>query len=294
MNYIVFDLEFNQLYSKKKIENPNVVPHEDTDVSKNICSKNFDTAKIRNINKTTEKINSPNCEIPDCQINGRTSEMPFEIIQIGAVKLNQDFELISTFNSLVKPSLYKEIHPFIEELTSITTEMVDDKCLFPEVYSDFMNFIGNENFIMCVWGLDDIKQLIRNIHFHDLNIHNNIKKYIDIQSLASRKFNTPKGNRLGLKTAVEFWNIPTENNFHNALNDAVYTAQVFRKVYTKDVKPSIYSNPNFNRTSKQSLKVDTERLIAQFEKMFNRKMTKEEKSIIRIAYNMGKTHQFLK
>ena len=104
----------------------------------------------------------------------------------------------------------------------------------------------------------------------------------------------PKGNRLGLKTAVEFWNIPTETKFHNALNDAVYTAQVFRKVYNKNIKPSIYSNSNFNRVSKTSLKVDTEKLIAQFEKMFNRKMTKEEKCIIRIAYNMGKTHQFLK
>ena len=220
--------------------------------------------------------------------------MPFEIIQIGAVKMNEDLEVISTFNNFVKPSLYKEIHPFIEELTSITTEIVDDKSLFPKVYNDFINFIGNEDFIMCVWGLDDIKQLMRNITFHNLNIHKNIRKYIDIQNLASKEFKMPKGNRLGLKTAVEFWNIPTETNFHNALNDAVYTAQVFRKVYSKNIKPSIYSNSNFNRVSKPSLKVDTEKLIAQFEKMFNRKMTKEEKCIIRIAYNMGKTHQFLK
>ena len=277
MNYIVFDLEFNQLYSKKKIENPNLESH----ISNDKLLKKVNAAEVENINKNTHK-------------KEKSLEMPFEIIQIGAVKMNEDLEVISTFNNFVKPSLYKEIHPFIEELTSITTEIVDDKSLFPKVYNDFINFIGNEDFIMCVWGLDDIKQLMRNITFHNLNIHKNIRKYIDIQNLASKEFKMPKGNRLGLKTAVEFWNIPTETNFHNALNDAVYTAQVFRKVYSKNIKPSIYSNSNFNRVSKPSLKVDTEKLIAQFEKMFNRKMTKEEKCIIRIAYNMGKTHQFLK
>ena len=74
----------------------------------------------------------------------------------------------------------------------------------------------------------------------------------------------------------------------------MYTSHVFKKVFNKNLKPSIYYNPNYNRIPTNSLKVDTEKLLSQFEKMFGRKMTKEEKSMIRIAYNMGKTHQFLK
>lgn len=290
MNYIVFDLEFNQLYAKKNVETKDTAANASEDSSSNISNMKINMAE----NEIIEKISVSYSEQSILSNNSRSLEMPFEIIQIGAVKLDDNFEVISTFNSLVKPSLYKEIHPFIEELTAITTQMVNDKDLFPKVFSDFMNFIGHDDFVLCVWGLDDIKQLLRNIHFHNLNIHNNLKRYIDIQSLASKKFNTPKGNRLGLKTAVEFWNIPVESDFHNALNDAVYTAQVFRKVFNKDVKPSIYANPNYTRLSKHSPKVNTEKLISQFEKMFNRKMTKEEKCIIRIAYNMGKTHQFLK
>ncbi|WP_294403536.1 3'-5' exonuclease [uncultured Clostridium sp.] len=286
MNYIVFDLEFNQLYTKKKSQN--AILSADSEENKS------DIAENKSIEKTTEKNNISVSLNDGVHYKNPSLEMPFEIIQIGAVKLDDNFEIIDTFSKLVKPSLYKEIHPFICELTSITTDMVEDEELFPKVYGDFMKFIGNDDFIMCVWGIDDIKQLLRNIKFHGLNVHNNFKKYIDIQVLASKKFNTPKGNRLGLKTAVEFWNIPIENDFHDALNDAVYTAQVFRKVYTKDVKVCTYSPPNYPRESRPSLKVDTEKLIAQFEKMFARKMTKEEKSIIRIAYNMGKTHQFLK
>lgn len=286
MNYIVFDLEFNQLYTKKKSQNTTFCTDSTEDKS--------NMAENKSIEKTTEKNNISASFNDGADYKNPSLEMPFEIIQIGAVKLDDNFEVIDTFSRLVKPFLYKEIHPFISELTSITTDMVADKESFPKVYSDFMKFIGNDDFVMGVWGIDDIKQLLRNINFHGLNVHNNLKKYIDIQVLASKKFNTPKGNRLGLKTAVEFWNIPIENDFHDALNDAVYTAQVFRKVYTEGVKPSTYSNPNYPRECKPSLKVDTEKLIAQFEKMFARKMTKEEKSIIRIAYNMGKTHQFLK
>jgi len=40
--------------------------------------------------------------------------------------------------------------------------------------------------------------------------------------------------------------------------------------------------------------IDVDALIYQFEKMYSREMTEEEKSIIILAYKMGKTNQFLK
>ena len=170
MNYIVFDLEFNQLYTKKKSQN--AILSADSEENKS------DIAENKSIEKTTEKNNISVSLNDGVHYKNPSLEMPFEIIQIGAVKLDDNFEIIDTFSKLVKPSLYKEIHPFICELTSITTDMVEDEELFPKVYGDFMKFIGNDDFIMCVWGIDDIKQLLRNIKFHGLNVHNNFKKYI--------------------------------------------------------------------------------------------------------------------
>lgn len=43
----------------------------------------------------------------------------FEIIQIGAVKVDKDFNIISKFNALIKPTLYTELHPYVENLTNI-------------------------------------------------------------------------------------------------------------------------------------------------------------------------------
>ncbi|WP_312043549.1 hypothetical protein [Anaerotignum sp.] len=42
-------------------------------------------------------------------------ECPFEIIQIGAVKLNDSFQQIDTFNALIQPKIYPRLHPFVEK-----------------------------------------------------------------------------------------------------------------------------------------------------------------------------------
>ena len=104
MNYIIYDLEFNQKYPKEM----------------DVVRDNFNT-------------------------------YPFEIIQIGAIKLNKNLEIIDTFNSLIKPTIYPIIHPFIEELTNITNEKVSSCKLFKEVFQDFLKFIGNKNtvFLCC-------------------------------------------------------------------------------------------------------------------------------------------------
>lgn len=247
MNYIIYDLEFNQRPS----------------VLKNIDSDNI-------------------------------SKLPFEIIQIGALKLNNNLDTISTFNALIKPTLYKTIHPFVEDLTKITTEQVNLCDTFPEVHKNFLNFIGSEEITFCIWGSADIKELIKNIKFHNLSTSSISKKYIDVQNYVSKHFNTPNGTKIGLRNAVELFNISTKTEFHDAFNDAFYTAEVFKKIYNHNIVPKTYESFPSRRLHQPKEKIDTNSLIFQFEKMYNRKMTKDEISIIKTAYMMGKTKQFIK
>ena len=68
-----------------------------------------------------------------------------------------------------------------------------------------------------------------------------------------------------------------------------------RKFITKKLKLRyiiLINTQELNRSDTQKYKIDTYNLIKQFEKMFNREMTEEEKSIIKLAYIMGKTNQF--
>jgi hypothetical protein len=112
---------------------------------------------------------------------------------------------------------------------------------------------------------------------------------------ASKYLLCPKGTNVGLRNAVELLNIPVGSKFHDAFSDACYTTEVFKHIYNKNIKPALYQ-PNIDRESKgpdRKASVDTFKLIKQFEKMYSREMTVEEQSIIKLAYIMGRTGQFL-
>lgn len=40
----------------------------------------------------------------------------------------------------------------------------------------------------------------------------------------------PKGRQIGLKNAVELFNIDMEHKFHQALSDAIYTAKILKEL----------------------------------------------------------------
>lgn len=217
----------------------------------------------------------------------------FEIIQIGAIKLTKDLKLISVFNSLVKPNIHLKLHPYVENLTKINMDDLNKSPNFKSVYTDFINFIGQEENILVVWGSSDIKELIKNIEFYNLDSSKISNKYIDIQSYVSKLFKLPKGQKISLKNAVEALNITVEGEFHDAFFDAHYTSEVFKSIYTKNLSPSTFIKSTENRSKVKKEKLDSNALINEFEKIYNRKMSKEEVKIIRLAYFMGKTKQFI-
>lgn len=245
MNYIVFDLEFNQ----------------------NISSLIDPLMKM--------------------------SPYPFEIIQIGAVKLDENLDCIGTFDRLVKPSIYDEVLPFIEKLTGINSRMLSKQEKFPEAYRDFVDFTGTDA-VFCVWGMSDMRELYRNASFHNLDMGLLTRKFINLQPYATRC--AGMGSQPAkLQAVVEKLNIEISGDFHNALSDARYTSEIFRKIQSQDIEPAEY-DPLYRKISvrRPARVIDTKSLIEQFEKMYQRNMTEEEKGIIILSYKMGKTGQFLK
>lgn len=113
-----------------------------------------------------------------------------------------------------------------------------------------------------------------------------------MQSHASKYFNSKKGIKIGLKNTIELLGIPLHGDFHDASNDAYYTAEVLKMIFNKNIKPLLYTNPS-RSTSSVKEKVDMNGVFNQFKKMYKRSLTKEEKSMISLAYNMGRTKQFV-
>lgn len=288
MNYIFLDLEFNQ--------NTIVANKNHLTIDKNTIS-NYDNSLDKH-NKENQNNKNNNCNIDSNYNKDNKSITPtnltFEIIQIGALKVNEKFEIIQEFNELIKPTVYKKVNPYVEKLTKITNELLDECDEFLEIYNKFIDFIGNEDSILCVWGKSDIKEFIRNIKFFNLPISLFPLKYIDVQKHASKVFKLPKGVNIGLKVAIEQLNINFEENFHNAFYDAFYTCEVFKKIYNNSIKPELYKVNNNKKLNKPQGKVNVDALLNQFSKMYSRELSEDEKSMIQQAYNMGRTRQFIK
>jgi len=225
----------------------------------------------------------------------KKSRFPFEIIQIGALKLDLEFNTVATFNRYVRPTIYTRISPFITELTGITTEQLLMEEPFPEIYKAYTEFIGGTDYIFCIWGTSDVKELFRNVEDHQLNHQLLPRMYINLQPHVSRYLNLPRKHLLRLQHAVEILNIPITHKFHNAFHDAYYTSEVFKKIYSPSMEPKTYDPTSITIKPRQrKRKIDFEKLIQQFDKMYARKMSEEEQEIIKLAYKMGKTNQFLK
>ncbi|TCT17177.1 inhibitor of KinA sporulation pathway (predicted exonuclease) [Natranaerovirga pectinivora] len=228
--------------------------------------------------------------------NPKNEKCPFEIIQIGAYKLDEALQEVGTFDAIIKPTLYPKMHPFIGELTNIKQEQLDMAKPFKEIFQDFLEFIGDTENIYCVWGMGDLKELYRNVIFHGFKKEFHIERYINIQRYASKHFQLPSGNLIGLRNAVEFLNIPIDKSLHDAFNDAYFTKEVFKILEINKMKPKIYSY-NLTKTTikrKPKKKINYKGLIAQFEKMYDREISEEEKAIIILAFKMGMTGQFQK
>ncbi|AHF05983.1 3'-5' exonuclease [Desulfitobacterium metallireducens] len=225
----------------------------------------------------------------------KRSPYPFEIIQMGAIKLNLEFNTVDTFNRYVKPTFYTRINPFVTELTGITTEQLLTEEPFPKIYEAYTTFINESDSIFCAWGMSDITELFKNAEHHQLSHRFLPKRVINLQPYVSTHFNFSQKNLLRLQHAVELLHIPITYAFHNALHDAFYTAEIFKKVYNSSIQPKPY-DPSHRaiRQKHQKRIIDIDKLLQQFEKIYARKITAEEQEMIKLAYKMGRTNQFLK
>lgn len=222
------------------------------------------------------------------------TKCPYEVIQIGAIKADLNFETVATFNRFIKPTIYMQVSTIITDLTGISTDQLQLEEPFNEVFNDFIEFIGERDAVFCVWGISDMKELYRNVEFHKIDKKYLPDLFINLQPYASIYLNISKKKLLSLQTTVEALNLLTPYKFHNALYDAYYTAEIFKKIYTPLIQPKRYNPGYITLRPRQPKKViDYQKLLQQFEKMYARALSEEEQDMILLAYKMGRTNQFI-
>lgn len=99
--------------------------------------------------------------------NENGSRIPFEIIEIGAVKLDENKNVISSFDRLIRPQVYFKFHKVVENMLPITMKDLQKGKDFKTVYEEFINWCGTD-FYFCTWGEADLMQLQRNMSFYGI------------------------------------------------------------------------------------------------------------------------------
>lgn len=161
--------------------------------------------------------------------NFEKKDLPFEIIQIGAVKLNEEGKVQDVFNCVVRPCVYKKLHSAVKEVVALTEEELENGVTFQEAFIKLMNFC-EDNYIFCTWGSQDLWQLQQNMqYYHIENAFPKVMKYYDVQKLFSIVFEDGKLRRT-VEHAVDVFGFEKAFPFHSAVNDARYVGKIFQRL----------------------------------------------------------------
>ncbi|MCE3228901.1 MAG: 3-5 exonuclease [Bacteroidetes bacterium] len=152
-----------------------------------------------------------------------------EIIEIGALCVNENKEIESEFSEFVKPTLDPVLSEFCTRLTSITQEQVNKAETFPSVIKRFREWIG-EDYILCSWGHYDKAQfkqdcLIHKLDFSWLNNHISLKH----QHGEIKRLRKP----VGMRGALGMENLNLEGTHHRGIDDARNITKIFLKYFDK-------------------------------------------------------------
>lgn len=172
--------------------------------------------------------------------------MKNEIIQIGAVKLSENKEKTGVFECIIKPCSLTSMNRMIKQLTGITDEMLDKGEGFESAIERFRSFCG-EDFVLLIWGYDDIRILKSNLMFHGLDTSWLPANY-NLQMIFAQQMNLEK-RQYSLSFALEHFEIEIDERLHDALNDAEYTAMVCEKLDLAEGMKNIKLMPS-NETTK--------------------------------------------
>ena len=109
--------------------------------------------------------------------------LPFEIIEIGAVKLDTEREIVDTFQVVVRPTVYRRLNYRTREIVGMNQKDLEKGEWFPDAVRRFLAWSGPDS-VFCTWGTVDLPELQRNMKYYDLlSLLKGPMHYYDVQKI---------------------------------------------------------------------------------------------------------------
>lgn len=182
--------------------------------------------------------------------NYATNGFTNDIIEVGAIKLDEQLRVVDTFKQLIKPDHFKKLSSRCKNLTKITNEEIKkDGIPFDSAFSDFARWSEGEKSIFLSWSNSDLFVLVNNFKMYmgtmDIDF---MDYYCDAQKYCMSFLDRENNNQIALSKCAEEMNIDFDTeNLHRALADCYLTAECLKKVFDKDKLSSFVSecDPSF-------------------------------------------------
>lgn len=174
-----------------------------------------------------------------------------QILQIGAVKLDENFNIVDIFDVTVKSSICKRVSKRFTELTGITKEMMLEGVPLKDAVEQYNNWLGSDT-VTITWSNSDLYTIAENEKYLLKNKKFKIDKYLDLQMFIQgelRLLGHEIKSQISLSHAAQLLGITTENyDLHTAKDDSLLCAALLKKQYNgsafqKFIKDT--SNPEF-------------------------------------------------
>lgn len=152
-----------------------------------------------------------------------------ETIQIGAVLLDEQMNIVDKFITYVKPE-YGYIDAFIKKLTGITEQDTADAPNMERALKMFIEWIP-EGAKLVSWSESDVRQIRHELDSKKIEIErceDLLSSCIDSQKLFSEKIHSAKC--FNLTEALNLADINYRDGAHDGLVDAYNTALLFAKM----------------------------------------------------------------
>ncbi|MCI6203503.1 MAG: exonuclease domain-containing protein [Lachnospiraceae bacterium] len=166
-----------------------------------------------------------------------------ETIQIGAVLLNESFEIIDEFVTYVAPQ-YGFIDTFINNLTGISRGDVAKAPDMKEALQAFVEWLPEDTKVVS-WSNNDEVQIRHEIEAKEIfidGLEGLLENWVDCQKTFAEKMNNQRCYKLS--EALVAADIIYEDGAHDGLVDAYNTALLFAKM---EREPELVLNPYYKR-----------------------------------------------
>ncbi len=168
-----------------------------------------------------------------------------QILQIGAVKLDDDFRVVDTFERTVKSAISKRVTGRFSALTGITNEDMRNGVPLYTAVKEYNEWVG-ENAVTMTWSDSDLYTVLENERCLLKGVRFKIENYLDLQTFIQNEMRIRGfeiNSQISLSAAATTLQVTLDGyDMHTAKDDSLVCAKLLKKCYNKERFEALIKN----------------------------------------------------